>query len=106
MSKLFYSVAEVADMLGENPSCIRYWSDTFSAYVKPSRTGSKGTRQFRESDIEALRRIKYLLQVDGMTIDGARKRLAAGSDRVERDRRILDTLKQIRRQLLEIKQLL
>ena len=45
MSKLFYTIGETAEILGENVSLVRYWSGYFGKYLKNSRT-SRGDRRY------------------------------------------------------------
>ncbi len=33
MEKLYYTIGEAAEMLGENVSLVRYWSDNFSRFL-------------------------------------------------------------------------
>ena len=70
MEKLYYSIGEVAQALEESVSCIRFWTNSFPKQIHPRRT-AKGNRQYSEEDIEALRRIKYLIKGQGMTLEGA-----------------------------------
>jgi len=102
MEKYYYSLSEVASMLGEAPSLVRFWSNSFPKYVKPVRN-AKGNRQFKAEDIEMLKQIHYLVKEKGLTLDGAARALAEDKDSIERKVRILDTLKSIREQLLEVR---
>ena len=61
MGKLLYTMGEVAQELGENPSAVRYWSNYFEQFVKPQRN-AKGNRLYHPEDIETLRQIQYLLK--------------------------------------------
>ena len=73
LTKLYYSVGEVADMFGVNRSLIRFWEQSFpSLSPKKSR---KGERQFRVRDILEIEKIYHLVKVKGFTLDGARKEL-------------------------------
>ena len=45
MEKLYYTIGEVSRMLGENASLIRFWSNSFSKFVKPKRN-AKGNRLY------------------------------------------------------------
>ena len=38
MAKLIYTMGEVAQELGENASAVRYWSNYFEKFIKPSVT--------------------------------------------------------------------
>ena len=37
MAKLLYTMGEVAERLGESTSAVRYWSNYFEKFIKPSR---------------------------------------------------------------------
>lgn len=102
MEKLYYSIGEVAQMLGESTSCIRFWSNSFPNRIKPQRN-AKGNRKFTPKDVEVLRQAQHLLKTKGMTIEGA-ARMLDGEDKINMDRvKALDTLKDIRRELVEIR---
>ena len=101
MEKLFYTISEVAELLGESTSCIRFWSNSFPKSIKPKRN-AKGNRQFTARDIEAFKQIQLLLKKQGMTIKGAAKKLAHG-EAADNTVVVLDHLKDIRGQLVEIK---
>ena len=100
--KYLYTIGEVADILGENVSLVRFWSNEFSRFIKPQRN-AKGNRKYTAGDIEVLRQVQYLLKTRGMTIEGAAKQLQ-GEDKTLKDRvKAIDTLKQIRKELVEIR---
>ena len=105
MGKLFYSISEVAEQLGESVSCIRFWTNGNPTLVRPLRT-AKGNRQYRDSDIEALKRIQILVKKEGHTLEGAARKIAVDSSSVDRKLKALETLRSIRDQLIEIKETL
>lgn len=105
MDKLFYSISEVAEILGESTSLVRFWSNTFPRFVKPVRN-AKGNRQFRKEDLDTLKKIHFLVKDKGMTLDGVSGVLAGESGKVDATVRALDSLKGIREQLVEIRKLL
>ena len=45
--KLYYSIGEVADMFGVNPSLLRFWEKEFPQ-ISP-KTAGRGIRQYRVS---------------------------------------------------------
>jgi len=102
MEKYYYSLSEVAQILGEAPSLVRFWSNSFPKHVKPVRN-AKGNRQFKAEDIEALKQIHYLVKEKGLTLDGAAKAMASDKDPVVKKVRIIETLKVIREQLVEVR---
>ena len=50
--KLYYSIAEVADMFGVNASLLRFWEKEFPQ-ISPRTTG-RGIRQYRKEDVETI----------------------------------------------------
>ncbi len=105
MEKLFYSIGEAAEMLGENVSLVRYWSDTFSKFLKPHRN-SKGNRMYTADDLDVLKQIYHLVKVNKMTLEGAKKKMTEDRKSVESRVKAVDCLKAIRTQLDEIRKTL
>ena len=97
MEKYLYTIGELAEILGESTSCVRFWSDSFSKFIHPKRN-AKGNRLFVKEDIQTL------LKVEGLTIEGAAKRLRGDKKDVINKSRVLETLKEIKKQLLEIRE--
>ena len=71
--KLYYSIGEVAAMLGVRTSVLRFWESEFDC-LRPVKTSS-GARNYTEHDIELLRRIHYLTRECGYTLEGAREQM-------------------------------
>lgn len=95
-------MSEVAGILGESNSLVRFWSNTFSKFVKPQRNG-KGNRLFTKEDVETLKQIHVLVKTDGMSLAGAAKELAESRKKVKNRVKVLDSLKEIRSQLDDVK---
>ena len=53
--KLYYSIKEVAQMIGVRECTLRYWETEFP-HLKPKTTGQK-VRQYTEKDIEQIKMI-------------------------------------------------
>ena len=102
MEKLYYSIGEVAGILGESVSLVRFWSNSFPKLVKPKRN-AKGNRQYTAADVETFKQIHHLVKERGLTLEGAAQQLAADRRGVDRNVRALESLKEIRAQLMEIK---
>lgn len=102
MEKLYYSISEVAEMIGEPVSLVRYWSNSFPRFIKPRRNG-KGNRMFTTEDVDTLKQIHFLVKDKGMTLDGAASQLAESRSSVESRVKALDSLKAIRARLVQIK---
>jgi len=73
LTKLYYSIGEVADMLEVNTSLIRFWEKEFPI-IKPKKN-KKGNRLYTPKEIKKIDRIYILVKENGYTLDGARKAL-------------------------------
>ncbi len=71
--KLFFRIGEVADLVGVRAHVLRYWEAEFGI-LKPMKTRG-AHRQYRRRDVELALVIKRLLQEEGFTTAGAKKRL-------------------------------
>lgn len=94
-----YKIGEAAQLLGIKPFVLRYWETEFPQLV-PARTAS-GQRYYTDSHLTLVRRIKDLLYERGLTIEGARREMAAAEPAPG-----AGLLSEIRRELLTIKRLL
>ena len=100
IEKIYYSVGEVSEMFGLNPSHIRYWEKQFEA-LKPFKN-KKGNRLFTKEDIETIRLINYLIKERGLTIDGARKKLKENREDTLNNYEIVKRLQDIKEELAGI----
>ena len=105
MAKMIYTMGEVAQMLGENSSAVRYWSNYFEKFVHPQRN-AKGNRLFHPEDVETLRQIQYLLKNQGLTLEGALQRMTEDRRSVDKRVKALTILKELRQQLVEVRKAL
>ena len=103
MEKYLYTIGEVADILGENVSLVRFWSNEFPKFIKPQRN-AKGNRLYTKEDVETFKHIHLLVKVEGLTLEGAAKRMKGDSKEVMSKARVLETLRSIRQQLTEIRE--
>ena len=102
-NKLYYSIGEVAAMLGVRTSVLRFWENEFDC-LKPVKT-SRGARNYTEHDIELLRRIHYLTRECGYTLEGAREQMR--SRPVEDPKmEVVNNLTDLRNFLVELKETL
>jgi DNA-binding transcriptional MerR regulator len=102
MEKYFYTVGEVAEILGESTSLVRFWANEFPKFIRPQRN-AKGNRLFSKDDVETFKHIHLLVKVEGLTLEGAAKRLKGEKKDVISKSRVLESLKDIRQQLSEIR---
>lgn len=73
MTKSYYKIGEVSEMLGITIPTLRYWESEFEQ-LDPFRT-PKGTRKYRPEDIEVCKHIQHLLRVKGYSVEYAKKEL-------------------------------
>ncbi len=71
--KLFFKIGEVAEIIGVRPHVLRYWESELPA-LRPMKTRG-AHRVYRRRDVELAMLVKRLLQDEGFTISGAKKRL-------------------------------
>ena len=102
MEKLYYSIGEVAEILGESTSLVRFWTNNFPKYLKPNRN-AKGNRLYTKDDIDVLKQLHLLIKDKGMTLEGASNRLSSDRKAVDDRVKALDSLKEIKKQLEEIR---
>ena len=102
IEKIYYSVGEVSEMFGLNPSHIRYWEQQFEA-LKPFKN-KKGNRLFTKDDVETVRLINHLVKERGLTIKGAQKKLKENREDTLSNYEIVKRLQDIKQELLAIKE--
>ena len=102
---MYYSIGEVAEILGENTSLVRFWANSFPTFIKPERN-AKGNRKFTPEDLETLKQIHLLVKGNGMTLEGAAKKLRESRRTVDSKTKAIDSLKEIRKHLVEVKKAL
>ena len=102
MAKMIYTMGEVAEMLGENASAVRYWSNYFEKFIKPQRN-AKGNRLYHPEDIETLKQIQYLLKNQGLTLEGTKQRLTEDRRTVDKRVKAIGILRGIREQLVQVR---
>ncbi|MCX6256621.1 MAG: MerR family transcriptional regulator [Bacteroidia bacterium] len=93
-SRLYFSISEVAVRYNVQISTIRHWSNQFEV-LNPHKN-KKGNRSFTREDIRYLDIIYRLLKEQGLTIDGARKKLKENPEETLRNTEIINKLKTIK----------
>jgi DNA-binding transcriptional MerR regulator len=101
VEKLYYSIGEVAEMLVVPVSTIRFWENEFDI-LKPIKN-KKGNRLFTPADIKNLKILHHLVKEEGMTLSGAKKKLAVKWDETEYKYEISESLQNIKSMLLDIR---
>lgn len=76
ITKLYYTISEVANLVDEEAHVLRYWESEFDS-LRP-RKNRAGKRVYTRNDIDVVFRIRHLLRDEKFTIDGARQSLKKG----------------------------
>jgi DNA-binding transcriptional MerR regulator len=71
--KEYYSISEVAEMVGLPAHVLRYWESQF-AVLNPSKNRS-GNRVYQRKEIKLILLVKKLLHEDKYTVEGAKQKL-------------------------------
>ncbi len=101
IEKVIFSIGEVADMIGENTSLIRYWENQFEM-LKPQKN-KKGNRLFSKKDIETVKLIHHLVKERGLTIRGAKQKLKENREGTVQNFEIVNRLQEIKKELIGIR---
>jgi DNA-binding transcriptional MerR regulator len=101
LEKIYFSIGEIAEMFGVNTSLIRFWEREFDI-IKPQKN-KKGNRLFTQKDVDSFRIIYHLVKEEGMTLDGARRRLKSKKTGEEINLEIVKSLENIKDMLLAVK---
>lgn len=101
IEKLYYSIGEVSDKVGQEAHVLRYWEQEFN--VLSPRKNRAGRRVYTKDDIETVERIRYLLKDEKYTIEGARQAIARDERGAEVQEEIEDDLKTLRSFLVELR---
>jgi DNA-binding transcriptional MerR regulator len=71
--KEYYSISEVADLVGLPAHVLRYWESQFSV-LNPSKNRS-GNRVYQRKEIRLILLVKQLLYDEKYTVEGAKQKL-------------------------------
>lgn len=102
ITKLYYSIGEVAEILKVTTSMIRFWENSFDI-LKPKKN-KKGDRLFTQKEIDILKLIYHLVKERGFTLEGAKKKLKQNRKDSVKNFEVVDSLKKIRAFLVEVKE--
>ena len=100
--KLYYSIGEISKKINVNNSLIRFWEKEFDI-IRPEKN-SRGNRIFTKNDVKNIMLIHHLLKEKKFTIAGAKKKIRENKHGVKKNYEIIQNLKKIRRQLVDIRE--
>ena len=98
--KKYYSIKEVSQMLGIPDSTLRYWEKEFKE-IAPKKN-AKGIRHYTMDDIEQIKKVKFLVKDNSLTINGAKTRMKDNPQKTSDTHDIVERLKKVREELVAI----
>ncbi|MFM7662784.1 MAG: MerR family transcriptional regulator [Bacteroidota bacterium] len=110
LTKLYYSIGEVAQLFSVNASLIRFWEKEFE--LPHPKKNNKGNRMFTIKEIQTLDKIYQLVKIEGYKHDAAKEKLKArrkGSNDVKNctdfsdQNELISRLEKIKSNLLKLK---
>lgn len=103
LTKLYYSIGEVADLLQVNASLLRFWEKEFE--LKVSKRNKKGNRLYAVKEIEKINKIYALVKVKLYTLDGAKQAMKSKniSQIYDAKQMVVTKLERIKQNLLNLK---
>lgn len=104
ISKVYYSIGEVAKMFNVNTSLIRFWEKEFDV-IKPQKN-KKGNRMFTKTDVENFHLIYHLVKERGYKLQGAKDKLKNNKEETLVEHEVVKRLQKVKTTLLKIKEAL
>lgn len=98
LSKTYFKIRDVAELLDVPASTLRFWEKEFPTLITPYRNPG-GTRYYSPADIENIRKIIYLVKERGLKLDAAKAELTHNRAGVEKRFEVIERLKQMREQV-------
>lgn len=101
--KQFYKISEVAEIIGENTSLLRYWETQFEQ-LQPLKTKG-GARNYTLNDLILVKQIHMLTKEKGLTLAGVKEVLNKATKTPAKNNKllVLNKLQSIKSYLQELK---
>ena len=100
--KSYLSIGEVAEKFSVSTDLLRKWETDFPQYLHPRRTSGKN-RLYSQKDVQQVAVIYRLLRIEGLSIDGAKRKMRQGDMSGEESRQeVIQRLQMLRQKLLDI----
>lgn len=102
IEKQYYSISEVAEMLGVSASMLRFWEQEIPM-LRPQTVRNTKIRQYTQKNIDNLRTVYNLVKVRGLKLSAAKKVLRNNPEEVSKTSEVIDQLMEVRNELAELR---
>lgn len=102
LTKKYYKIKDVAELLDVPQSTLRFWEKEFPQ-IKPVRS-PKNIRYYRPEDIRTLEIIRFLLKTRGLHLEAAKEQMRVNSKNISKRLDVIDRLGDIRSRLESLRQ--
>lgn len=99
--KLYYSIKEVAEIVGVSESNLRFWEKEIPL-IRPKTTGNN-IRQYTDKDVENIKAVYNLVKVRGFKLAAAKKIINSNRDGADKRAEVLTRLLGVRDDLQALK---
>ena len=100
LTKNYYKIGEVAEILGIPASTLRFWEKEFT--IIKSKRNSKNTRFYTPEDVETIKMVYYLVKEKGLKLDAAQQQIRVNRHNVSQRSEVINRLKSVRNQLQDM----
>ncbi|MDB5124197.1 MAG: MerR family transcriptional regulator [Mucilaginibacter sp.] len=101
ISKMYYTMGEVSKLFDVNQSLIRFYEKEFD--ILAPKKNKKGNRYFTPEDVENLKIIFHLIRDKGYTLNGAKEHLKNNITESKDSHRVIQSLENLKKFLLEVR---
>ncbi|WP_259069714.1 MerR family transcriptional regulator [Mucilaginibacter sp. X4EP1] len=101
ISKMYYTMGEVAILFDVNQSLIRFYEKEFD--VLQPKKNKKGNRYFTPEDIDNLKIIFHLIRDKGYTLNGAKEYLKSNMSESMDNYKVISSLENLKKFLIEVR---
>lgn len=98
--KRYFTIGEVGELCAVKPHVLRYWEAEFPQLKPVKRRGNR--RYYQRQDVILIRQIKSLLYEQGYTIGGARQKMTADPEELNKTQVNASEIQSIVRDLEEV----
>ena len=100
--KYYYTISEVAQMLGVSETLLRYWEKEFPQQINPTK-GARGVRRYTKENIEKIRVVYDLVKVRGLKLAAARDVLKQNKQGTVQTLEVIQRLRKVKEELIAMK---